>query len=390
PAARRANWTLAVLLGIERIIASAESCCRRAAGEIRLKFTARLAERRMNPSRIEQIVRHFRENGLKLLLENPANARELLGLTATRLLDRMDFARMRVDPTTYIAADYRHIASDLVLNVPFRTGRGRESITVYVLIEHQSEPDSLMGLRVLDYVVQIYKRQVRDQLARDPSRKRVQLEPVLPLVLYTGTVSWPQLPRLVELVQQGDEFGDLIPQIGPLFLNLPEVPSDQLAQSGPLGCVLELIQHRKARPEEFRILVARAVQRLEDLPARERNRWLELLSYIRAMVYHDREDSERDGLRELILKSVSTDARRREVETMFRTGAETLREEGREEGAIAALQQALVNLLRGKFGRLPRATERAIRATQDPGQLDAWLVRAGQATSLSEIEIAPP
>ena len=29
----------------------------------------------MNSSRIEQIVRHFRENGLKLLLENPANAK---------------------------------------------------------------------------------------------------------------------------------------------------------------------------------------------------------------------------------------------------------------------------------------------------------------------------
>ncbi len=137
-------------------------------------------------------------------------------------------------------------------------------------------------------------------------------------------------------------------------------------------------------------MVTRAVQRLEDMPARERTRWLELLSYIQALVYHDREEPERDGLRETILKSVQTDEHRREVEMMLRSGAEALREEGREEGAIRALQQTLVNLLRGKFGRVPRATEKAIRATRDLGRLDAWLVRAGTASTPSEIEIAPP
>jgi hypothetical protein len=198
------------------------------------------------------------------------------------------------------------------------------------------------------------------------------------------------LPRLVDLVAQGEEFADLIPQIEPLFVNLPELPSERLEESGPLGCVLELIQQRTTRPEEFRTLVARAVRRLEDMPARERIRWLELLSYIRVMVYHDREGSEQEALREMIVASVRTDARRREVEAMFRSGADVLIEEGRKQGAIAALQQSLVNLLRRKFGRVPRATEKTIRATQDSEQLDTWLVRAGMASTLSEVEIAPP
>jgi hypothetical protein len=47
--------------------------------------------------RVLEIVRHFRENGLKLLLQHHANARDLLALTGTRLLDRIDFARMTVD-----------------------------------------------------------------------------------------------------------------------------------------------------------------------------------------------------------------------------------------------------------------------------------------------------
>jgi predicted transposase YdaD len=350
----------------------------------------------MTASRAEQIIRHFRENGLKLLLEQPGNARDLMALSGTPLLGRLDFAHMRVDPTSYIAADYRHLSSDLVLQVPFRTGKGRRTLTLYILIEHQSEPDPLMRLRVLDYVAQIYKRQVRDWQARHPSLRGFLFDPVLPVVLYTGTSSWPRLPRLAELVRQGEELGGVIPEIEPLYVNLPEITAATLESSGPLGWVLELIQQRRASVEEFRSLVGRVVGHLEGMPGRERQRWLELLSYIRALLYHDREDSEQEELRDVIMASVRTDTHRREVEKMIRSGADALREEGRQEGrqegATSALQQTLVNVLRAKFGRLPRATERVIRATQDPHQLDAWLVRAGTSATLEEIGIGsePP
>jgi hypothetical protein len=338
----------------------------------------------MARSRVEQIIRHFRENGLKLLLQNPGNARDLMALTATRLLDRLDFARMRVDPTTYIAADYRHLASDLVLRVPF-TRRGRGSVTLYILIEHQSEIDPLMRLRVLDYVLQMYKRQARDWLARHASLKGFAFDPVLPVVLYTGTASWPGLPHLVELVKQGEEFVDVLPNLEPLYVNLPDVASDALEASGALGWVLELIQQRRARPEAFRALVVRVVQRLEALPARERERWLELLSYIRALVYHDREQAEQENLREVIAASVRTDRRRRDVETLFMTGYEA----ALEEGARSNAREVLRNLLRSKFGRVPRDVEKAIRATEDLGQLNAWVVRAGMASTLDEAGIGP-
>jgi hypothetical protein len=342
----------------------------------------------MATARVVEIVRQFRENGLKLLLEHPANARELLALTAPHLLDRLDFDHMAVDPTTYIAADYRHLASDLVLKVPFRTPRGRRVLTLYVLIEHQSEPDPLMRLRVLDYVVQIYKKQARNWLARHRSLHEFQFDPVLPVVLYTGTTSWPRLPHLAELVKQGEEFRPLLPGIEPLHVNLPEVAPAALEAVGPLGWVLELIQQRHARPEEFRALVVRVVQRLEEMPAGERQRWLELLSYVQAMIYHDRSVPEREPLREAIVASIRTDERRREVQAMPQTIADALREEGRQEGAVHALQQTLLSLLRAKFGRIPRATEKLIRATKDPARLDAWNVRAGTATTLDEVGIA--
>ena len=113
------------------------------------------------------------------------------------------------------------------------------------------------------------------------------------------------------------------------------------------------------------------------------------MSYIRALVYHDRERAEQEELREVIAASVGTDERRREVENLSMTGAEALREEGRQEGALRNTREVLLNLLRSKFGRVPRAVEKAIRTTEDVGQLNAWVVRAGMASTLEEAGIGP-
>jgi hypothetical protein len=132
-----------------------------------------------------------------------------------------------------------------------------------------------------------------------------------------------------------------------------------------------------------------AEKRLEAMPARERQRWLELLSYTRALVYHDRERAEQDELREVIAASVRTDERRRQVETLFMTGAEALLESGRQQGSLRTARDLLLNLVRSKFGRVPRAVEKAIRSTDDLDQLNAWVIRAGMAATLEEAEIVP-
>jgi hypothetical protein len=342
--------------------------------------------------RLEDVVRHFRENGLKLLLHDPSNVRDLLALCDPARVARCDFARLRIDPTSYVSADYRHLTADLVLRVPYRTRAGgrRRILTLYILIEHQSEPDALMLLRVLDYLVQIYKGQVRSWDPRHKSRAGFRLQPVLPIVLYTGERPWQALERLAELVEGGEEFADVLPQLTPLFLSLPTVPAEELeGAGGALGWMLELLQRRSATPDDFATLLSRAVGQLEEMAEAERDRWLLLLSYLHAMIYHDRPEGEHAGLRKVVTRSVRSDPRRREIEAMVQSMADVLREEGRAEGASAALRAALLAQLRTKFGRVPRATERLVRATNDLTRLNEWLTRFATATSLEDVGINP-
>ena len=342
----------------------------------------------MARARIREIVRQFRDNGLKILLERGGNVRDLLALAGAPHLDRLDFARMKVEPTSYVAADYRHLTSDLVVTIPLRRRGRRDTITLYVLIEHQSQPDALMILRVLVYLVQIYKGQLRDWEHRHGSRAGFRLQPVIAVVLYTGTGAWESLGRLVDLVEGGELFAEATPDFRPLFVSLPALPPAALeSASGAFGWVLELILQRHARPEEFADLVVRVVNHLEDLPDAGRDRWLLLLSYVAAIIYHDRAPPEREGLKDLVLRSVRTDERRQEVNVMIRTIADELREEGEEigrrEGAIRARQEMLLLQVRAlQEGaenhrahcqghgqrRPPRLLDRALRDRQHPGR----------------------
>ena len=61
-------------------------------------------------------------------------------------------------------------------------------------------------------------------------------------------------------------------------------------------------------------------------------RWLEFLSYIHMLVYHERERTEHRGLQEAIEASVQADPYRQEIQTMGQTIAEALQEKGRRKG----------------------------------------------------------
>ena len=132
----------------------------------------------MPNARIRKILRHFPENGMKLMLENPRNALDLLLLSGARMVELIDCDHLTRVKTTFVKRDFRHIESDVVLLAPLRQKKdagSRRNIMVFILIEHQSEPDRLMPLRLLEYVVQILTSQTREWSRRHRSFAHMRL-----------------------------------------------------------------------------------------------------------------------------------------------------------------------------------------------------------------------
>jgi len=96
----------------------------------------------MARSLLRKLVRNFPENGPKLLLENPANVRDLLTLVGEKNAHAIDFAAMTVERSHFVQPDYEHVALDLLLKAPLRVNSDGELRTIFInlLIEHQSTP----------------------------------------------------------------------------------------------------------------------------------------------------------------------------------------------------------------------------------------------------------
>ena len=339
--------------------------------------------------RPEDYARQFPENGMKLLLLESLNLHELLDIGNAPLTREMNFARLVLDPTNYVQPDYRHLQSDLVFRCPLRT-KGRRSRTVlwlYILLEHQTEPDRLMRLRIIEYVVAIYRTQAREWLQTHPTTADLQLMPVLPIVFYTGSRRWDHVGQLGDLLAGGGRFASLAPKLDPVFINLRETPEPRLATSGAFGQVLRLVQGRRLPAAEFQNLLESVVRALDELPAKQRPRWQGLLSYLYALVYHEREPAEHAGLLQHIEQTVRNERRRAEVSEMRKTIADMFREEGEQRGALSNSREMLLEMLQLRFGDLPAEVTTAIENCTDQDQLKAWIKAFVNARTLAQVGI---
>jgi hypothetical protein len=86
-------------------------------------------------------------------LKHPANLRAFLSRAVPALAGEFDCDRARLLDREFPLDDWRRREADLPFEIPFRTGPEEWSALVVVLIEHQSDTDPLMPLRLLYFAV---------------------------------------------------------------------------------------------------------------------------------------------------------------------------------------------------------------------------------------------
>ncbi len=344
------------------------------------------------------LLHNFPENGVKFLLHNPGNLEDLLRLLAARHQtlpppDRFDFARRSIEPDTFIRGDFSHGITDLLVRLPFSTGgEASEWVKVYLLFEHLSAHQRHVVPRSLGYVMDAYRVQERRWLEGHRTLQGLIYEAVVPIVVYTGERAWLAPTPFHELVNGGNALTAFIPPTQPLFLSLPGEPEEELVQQGgAFGMALHVLQ-RHAETNDFQKTLIKSAEAIERRLSGKKHRLLELLSYLAALVYHFRNEPERSSLRDELERSIQTQSIRKEFHSMGRTIAEALRAEGRIEGkiegALEAKQQAVVMLLRRKFGRKANAAVMAkVRTTKDLQTLDQWLGNIIDADTVEEVGI---
>jgi hypothetical protein len=339
---------------------------------------------------VDFLVRNFANHSFRYLFSERENAANFIRWVQPTLAEHIDFSQIALQPVTFITPTFHQLECDVLLRAPWRgDSPDAGGIEVFILIEHQSEPDIHMTFRLWRYVMLVYDRQEREWLKTHKNTRDLLYHPVLPIVFYSGPRGWGQLRPMRELVYHGDLFGPLIPQMEAVFVNLTETEPEVLRnQVGIFGWVLWLIQQKRQKLEEFEVVLRQVVTALDGLPTESRGLRIHLLWFLRGLVYHSREKPEWGRLSEIIVSSVREEYRS-EVELMGQTIAEALLEEGELKGeikgAIKSKRATLLRLIQLRFSGVSPAILAEIEATKDNQKLDEWLDAFATAKEISEM-----
>ena len=122
---------------------------------------------------------------------------------------------------TFIDEELRESQTDLLYQVE-HTETG-QSMSVYVLLEHQSSPDPLMRLRMLRYCCRIWE----DDLRSEPERR--ELRPIVPIVFYQGARGWTYSTEFADLFPEAARAWPWIPRFAHVLLDQTTLAPEAVA-----------------------------------------------------------------------------------------------------------------------------------------------------------------
>ncbi len=293
-------------------------------------------------------VGHFADKSARWLFRQKENVRGLIRILAEDLEKHLDFQRLKVLNRSFVDDTLRDLQSDMVFSVPFRDAVQGEDVTVYILIEHQSTVDRMMGFRLLFYMCQIWNEQ-RGELERSRvPRSRWRLRPIIPIVYYTGSQRWETPLSLSAVMDVPDVLSRFVPRFDTLFLGVKKTDPEALTKTDHLlGWLLRVLQEDESDVGSLYDALQATLHYLDTLPAAEAVQHKNAILYLYHLILFKRPETEREGLIQLI-QSHTTDT---EVKNIIMTGAEALIEQGIERGAREMSVHNIFTVLSERFSQ---------------------------------------
>lgn len=349
-----------------------------------------------------EMVHNFPDHAAQWLLEDPLLFRQFIELVDPELAKILDFSRARRINRKFVLKDFSELEHDITYCIPLidpETGE-EKAVYVYTLVEHQSEPDEEMPLRLFLYVGEIYRDQRRE---REKSRKKGRkhgendqssveadrrwLNPVIPIVFFTGDKKWNHSLKLADMMPPLPK--SLYRHIfnwETLFFDLKSVNRERLLMFGSaIGLALRVWQAERETIEELESRVMEAVAGVVGLSDEQRESWERVIWFFLQLIYNRRSENEYNDLYVKIREKTreSNLEHEPEVRDMGQTMAEVVEARAHERAGIATRNLLLDGLL-ARYKSLPSEIEKSI-SEADMETIHKWQRRAMTSDRLDEI-----
>ena len=344
----------------------------------------------------EKQVEQFPDLSFKWLLELPDNLQAFLQIVCPDIVNQIDFTKAQKLSESYITDILREQRTDVTYLAPFQ-GR-RKVFTLCIHIEQQSKPERIMSYRMSLYIHLIWDKQRQEWEGKKTKKGERKFYTILPIVFYTGSVTWKRLRSLREVINPHSQFGEFVPEYVPIFESLSDIPdNDLVANDNAFGWAMRLLKKVKTPRTEFATELESAVSCLSKVASDYQ--WRKLTQYLVLLIRHRRPKTETEELLSLIESLTTRSKRKEEVREMVMTSAQALRKEGekegreegkkegRKEGALETQRENIWEVVQTRFQAVPPALQEKIKTIKSITRLKRIFNQCLTVDSLDEIEI---
>jgi len=349
---------------------------------------------------------HFMDKAIKWLLRERRNMEDLLSVLAPDLKDSLDFSLYETMDRSFISEEFREKESDALFKVGHRKEdeEAKESF-IYLLLEHQSRPDSQIRFRFhrAQTAIWTYFTDRYEQAKKKGEEVDFVLPPVVCLLFYTGKDRW-NIPSLAQAFGFDEAFYPYTPEQTIISLGLHMFDGEKLISSAtPIGQSCRLITITEFEKDAFK----EAVKEINFMFLNEDDRvaYRKFIHFMVSLVYHRREPEERDEMIEFI-KSIIIPEEVTEVETMKKTIADVIFEQGIEKGIekgietgietgiekgittgeLAKARADILRILKARFGAVKEEIAEKVGPLDSMEKLDSLIDLAATCESLEGFE----
>ena len=328
---------------------------------------------------------HFADKLAKWTFKKPEFLRGLVFILIDDLAQDLDFERAKIVSPELVGNTLQALVPDMVFTVPFRDTSKGTKLTIYILLEHQSTSDRLMGYRLLSYMCQIWHEQLEQLAIAGVKSSQQRLRPIIPIVFYTGDRQWKTPVSLSAVMDFTEKMAPYVPSFKTHFLSVKHLDKDELTQTDhPFVWLMTVLQKEFDDEKSMQEALDTALTQLDTVKDEDPILHRNAMIYLSLIVRCRRHVSEQTPL----LRMINTRTEDEEVKSIIMTGAEALIQQGLEQGRINEKRTDVLKIVQYRFAEKSDTVLNEITAINDLVHLDELFDQVLTAETFEDIDFS--
>ncbi|MGH4124329.1 MAG: Rpn family recombination-promoting nuclease/putative transposase [Clostridium sp.] len=257
-------------------------------------------------------------------------------------IDKLEKDKLILVDKSYILSDYEELESDIV----YQATIGKDNVIFYVLLELQSSVDQSMPIRLLMYMVELWRETLKNSEKKEIKRKSYRLPAIVPIVLYNGTKKWTCARSFKDIINESQLFGDNILDFKYILVDINRYSKEYLYEFKNIAAAIFLLD-QDINAMEF-------LERLKNIVINFNNLTSEEKLLLKGWIKNTTNSNEIYNMNELV-DDIFNENKKEEIEIMVSNASnifDKLKSDGIKEGKKEGKTELLITQLKKRFNGL--------------------------------------